>query len=127
MTIAVDFDGTIVEDKYPEIGNERPGAISTLRCLHAQGYTLILWTSRRDIALARAVLWCAERGLKFQYINESTDDDIRRYGGDTRKVGASLYIDDRGLIPIPDWDEIYRIVHERVPTRSDQVINEGYL
>jgi len=27
MTIAVDFDGTIVEHRYPEIGEEKPFAV----------------------------------------------------------------------------------------------------
>ena len=31
MTIAVDFDGTIVEDKYPAIGEEIPFATDTLQ------------------------------------------------------------------------------------------------
>lgn len=36
MIIAVDFDGTIVEHKYPEIGRERPFAITTLKMLIEQ-------------------------------------------------------------------------------------------
>ena len=31
MTIAVDFDGTIVEHRYPEIGPEIPFATETLK------------------------------------------------------------------------------------------------
>ena len=31
MIIAVDFDGTIVEHRYPKIGEERPFAIETLK------------------------------------------------------------------------------------------------
>ncbi len=46
MTIAIDFDGTIVEDKYPEIGTERPFATETLRMLIKQRHNLILWTVR---------------------------------------------------------------------------------
>ena len=36
MIIAVDFDGTIVEHKYPHIGKEIPFAISTLKRLQAE-------------------------------------------------------------------------------------------
>ena len=36
MIIAVDFDGTIVEHKYPEIGKEIPFAIATLKQLQAE-------------------------------------------------------------------------------------------
>ena len=43
MTIAVDFDGTIVEHRYPEIGEERPFAIDTLKMLIKDRHKLILW------------------------------------------------------------------------------------
>ena len=46
MTIAVDFDGTIVEHRYPEIGKEKPFAIDTLKKLIAQRHQLILWSVR---------------------------------------------------------------------------------
>ena len=45
MIIAVDFDGTIVEHKYPKIGKELPFAIETLLDLKADGHQLILWTA----------------------------------------------------------------------------------
>ena len=46
MTIAVDFDGTIVEHKYPEIGEERPFAIETLKMLIKDHHRLIMWSVR---------------------------------------------------------------------------------
>ena len=46
MIIAVDFDGTIVEHRYPAIGKELPFATSTLRQLMEDGHRLILWTVR---------------------------------------------------------------------------------
>ena len=33
MIIAIDFDGTIVSHKYPEIGNEIPFATATIKRL----------------------------------------------------------------------------------------------
>lgn len=44
MIIAVDFDGTIVEHKYPEIGRELPFAIETLKKLQQERHRLILWS-----------------------------------------------------------------------------------
>ena len=55
MTIAVDFDGTIVEHKYPEIGKEKPFAIDTLKQLAFEGHKLILWTSRDGKLLEDAI------------------------------------------------------------------------
>ena len=42
MIIAVDFDGTIVEHRYPEIGREKPFAFDTLKMLQKEGHRLIL-------------------------------------------------------------------------------------
>ena len=68
MTIAVDFDGTIVENKYPEIGKELPFAIHTLQLLQEEGNRIILFTSREGELLDAAVAFCHERGLDFYSI-----------------------------------------------------------
>ena len=46
MVIALDFDGTIVEHKYPEIGEEIPFATETIRMLIAERHKVILWSVR---------------------------------------------------------------------------------
>lgn len=126
MIIAVDFDGTIVRDEYPEIGEALPGAVETLRKLKKEGYALILWTCRTGLHLAKAVAWCAERGIRFDAINQNLRYQVERYNGsDPRKVGASIYIDDRGLYQLPGWDEIYRLVHEQLPT-DDELLDIEY-
>lgn len=122
MIIAVDFDGTIVEDKYPFIGSDLPGAIETLKKLKKEGYQLILWTCRTGKYLAEAVSFCANNGIRFDAINQSMRYNIVAHGGsDPRKVGADLYIDDRGIGGLPDWNEIYRIVHRRLPDNQDRI------
>ena len=45
MTIAVDFDGTIVEHRYPRIGREIPFATDTLKLLQQDQHRLILWSA----------------------------------------------------------------------------------
>lgn len=45
MTIAVDFDGTIVEHRYPRIGEEIPFATATLKMLINERHRLILYLS----------------------------------------------------------------------------------
>ena len=65
MIIAVDFDGTIVEHKYPEIGRELPFAIETLKKLQQERHRLILWSVREGKLLQEAVDFCRERGLEF--------------------------------------------------------------
>lgn len=122
MIIAVDFDGTIVKDKYPLIGEAVPGAIETLKKLKKEGYQLILWTCRTGKHLAEAVSFCANNGIRFDAINRSIRYNVVAHGGsDPRKIGAGLYIDDRGIAGLPDWNEIYRIVHRRLPDRLDMI------
>lgn len=108
MTIAVDFDGTIVEHKYPHIGHEKPFAIDTLKTLAAEGHRLILWTSREGALLEEAVSFCRQRGLEFYAVNSNQPqgglfEDSSRRG----KIIADVYIDDRNLGGIPDWGTIY--------------------
>lgn len=114
MTIAVDFDGTIVDHRYPAIGKERPFAVSTLRQLQADipDLHLILWTVREGDLLREAVDWCAERGLTFYAVNsnypgeEPPAADPEAPG--CRKLSADLYIDDRNYGTLPPWPDIYR-------------------
>ena len=65
MIIAVDFDGTIVEHKYPAIGKEIPFAIETLKKLQQERHFLILWSVRegRFIGRSGGVLSSAGTGI----------------------------------------------------------------
>ncbi len=96
--IAVDFDGTLCEDKWPAIGRANRKLISDL--IHAQemGDSVILWTCRTGEQLKEAVEWCAGHKLVFDAVNENIKERIDLYGGDTRKVSADVYIDDKNLI-----------------------------
>lgn len=114
MVIAVDFDGTIVEHKYPQIGKERPFAIATLKRLQAEQNILILWSVREGELLDEAVAFCRERGLEFYAVNSNyPEDDIEAYAPHFRKVNADMYIDDRNVGNLPDWGVIYEMIHNR--------------
>ena len=69
MVIALDFDGTIVEHKYPAIGEEIPFATETIRMLIAERHKVILWSVREGKLLDEAVNWCRERGIEFYAVN----------------------------------------------------------
>jgi hypothetical protein len=125
MIIAVDFDGTIVEDKYPEIGKLKPFAKWVINALRHEGYYMILWTSRSDKELSEAINFLAKEGITFDAINESNPENIAKYGRDTRKIFADLYIDDKNLMPFQSWNEIYDLVHKRLPSYVDKLIEEG--
>ena len=97
--VAVDFDGTLCEDKWPEIGDARESLIWHLRCRQARGDKIILWTCRTGDRLREAVEWCYLYGLIFDAINENLPEVIEYCGGDSRKIYADEYIDDKMVAP----------------------------
>ena len=116
MIIAVDFDGTIVEHRYPEIGKEMPFAVATLCQLQRDmpGLHIVLWTVREGRLLQDAVDWCEKRGLNFYAVNSNYPGEISSAADQgCRKVSADLYIDDRNLGGLPSWPEIYKKVSGR--------------
>lgn len=95
--IAVDFDGTLCENRYPKIGYAKPDMIRYLKERRLNGAKLVLWTCRVDELLDDAVRWCRNQGLIFDAVNENVPEVIAEFGGDTRKIFANEYIDDRNL------------------------------
>jgi len=115
MIIAVDFDGTIVEHRYPSIGRELPFATETLRKLVEEGHRLILWTVHEGRLLDEAVAFCRERGLEFYAVNRDyPEEEKERNNHFSRKLKADLWIDDRNLGGLPDWGTIYEMVHYKL-------------
>lgn len=109
MIIAIDFDGTIVEHKYPAIGPERPFAFDTLKALQKKGHRLIMWTHRSGQTLDEAVKYCKDNGLEFYAINKSYPEE-KWDNQFSRKINADLYVDDRNLGGLPTWGEIYLMI-----------------
>ena len=103
MTIAVDFDGTIVEHRYPKIGNEIPFAIQTLKMLIQDHHKLILWSVREG---------------------ELLDEDVEKNRHFSRKLKVDMWIDDRNVGGLPDWGTIYRMITER--KSYEDIMREEY-
>ena len=111
MTIAVDFDGTIVEHKYPAIGRELPFAIETLKKLRDEHHRLILWTVREGRLLDEALAFCRDRGLEFYAVNRDYPEEEKgRNNHYSRKLKADL--------------TIYGMIHDGT-TFSDLIRNAG--
>lgn len=108
MIIAIDFDGTIVEDRFPEIGSLKEGAREVINKLYLQ-HTIIIWTCRTGRIKNAAEHFLKRNNIQFHYINESCENNVRKHNNiDTRKVFADIYIDDRNLGFVVDWFEIER-------------------
>lgn len=94
--IAVDFDGFLFEDEFPKIGRPIDEHITLIKALQEAGHKLILWTGRNGQHLAEAVQ--AVRlyaNIKFDAVNENLPETIEKYGSDSRKIEADMYLDDR--------------------------------
>ena len=114
MTIAVDFDGTIVRHRYPAIGEEIPFATQTLKKLIEERHQLILWSVREGELLDDAVEWCRQRGVEFYAVNRDyPEEDIQLNEHFSRKLKVDLFIDDRNVGGLPDWGTIYQMIHDR--------------
>jgi hydroxymethylpyrimidine pyrophosphatase-like HAD family hydrolase len=111
LKIAVDFDGTIVEHKYPEIGKEILFAFDTLKALQKQKHQLILWTYRTGKELDEAVEFCRQNGIEFYAVNKSYPEEEFDEELSSRKIDADIYIDDRNVGGLPGWGEIYQMIN----------------
>lgn len=95
MYICVDFDGTIVDHRYPDIGEPVPGALEWLKRYQRYGARLILFTMRSDRPgqeyLTDSVDFLKENGIRLYGINRNPDQDSWT---DSPKAYGELYIDD---------------------------------
>ena len=106
-TLAIDFDGTLVEDRYPKIGKPILFAFDTLKKLQENGHRLILWTYRKGRALDEAVQFCKDQGIEFYAINMSFPEE-KWNPKDGRKIDADFFIDDRNIGGLKSWGEIHQ-------------------
>jgi hydroxymethylpyrimidine pyrophosphatase-like HAD family hydrolase len=109
MIIAIDFDGTIVEHRYPEIGRIRPFAFEALKALQEKQHRLILWTHRAGEELNKAVVFCREKGIEFYAVNKNYPEE-KWSENESRKILADIYIDDRNIGGLPPWSEIFQMI-----------------
>ena len=112
LTIAVDFDGTIVENKFPEIGKPKLFAFETLKKLQEDGHRLILWTYRAENKLEEAVEFCKNNGITFYAVNKSYPEEVFD-ATISRKILADIFIDDRNIGGMWGWGEIYQRLQSR--------------
>ena len=121
--LAIDFDNTIAEAVEPydgSIGEMFEDADYYINKLSNEGYYIIIWTCRGDIALVDVINWLNNKCIMYDSINENAPMDILGFKP-LPKVYADVYIDDKclGGLPLnkegkPDWNKIYNIVKESV-------------
>ncbi len=121
--IAIDFDGTVVEHKYPEIGKEMLFAFSTLKALQQKGHKLILWTIRTGKLLDEAVEYCKQNGVEFYAINKNYPEEILD-AETSRKLNVDIFIDDRNVGGFIGWSEVWQTLHPESGEFNHQLKNQ---
>ena len=116
MILAVDFDGTIVEQRYPAIGPIMPNAVESINRLYDDGHYIIIWTSRDGAPLLEAINFLLHEGVKFHRVNDGNPENIQEHGTNSRKVFAHRYIDDHNHGGFPGWKKILSDIQKESET-----------
>lgn len=125
LRVAVDFDGTIVENRYPAIGKPQLFAFETLRALQGNGILLILWTVRNGKLLNEAVEFCRSNGIEFYAINKNHPDEPEDLKA-PRKLDVDIYIDDRNVGGFIGWGEVWScILPEKLTNKEGNRFMKG--
>lgn len=113
MIIAVDFDGTLHLGHYPEIGIQAPDAVKIMRRLKDEGHYIIINTCRSGELLVEAINWLLSHDVPFDRVNDNEPGNTAKYGSNSRKVFADIYVDDRQVGGLPPWEEVYGFVKRK--------------
>ena len=117
--LAIDFDGTIVEHKFPFIGEPKPNVVEVINRLYNEGHSIIIWTCRtsqndfKDVPNSEPTIFDVYKFLGRHKIPFTTinHNDPKNPFQPSPKVYADIYIDDKQLGGIPDdWEEIYELI-----------------
>ena len=109
-TIAIDFDGTIVEHDYPKIGKEMLFAFATIKELQKKGHKCILFTYRTGELLDEAVEYCRKNGVEFYAVNKNYPEE-KESDHLPRKLNVDIFIDDRNVGGFLGWSATWQILH----------------
>lgn len=90
----IDFDGTIVEEKFPDVGEPIAETIDFIRKLQKNGHKWILITMREGVFLENALEFLAINDILPDAVNDNLPERIEKWGNNPRKIYADIYIDD---------------------------------
>lgn len=120
MTVAIDFDGTLVSWNFPLVGKDI-GAVDVCKDLIKKGVKIILFTMRDKEYLDDAVKWCKDNGIELYGVNSNPNQTW----SESRKVHSDIYIDDQALgcplkedksissRPFVDWDKVREMLKDK--------------
>lgn len=103
--IAIDFDGCLCKNMWPNIGLPNFDAINAAIRAKQEGAALILWTCRVGEKLENAIQFCKSYGLEFDAVNDNLPERVAFYSANPRKVNADEYWDDLSVFVSAAADE----------------------
>ena len=114
MIIALDFDGTVVEHEYPEIGDPVPLALDWLHWFQSQGARIILWTMRSGEKLDAAARYLAQNDVQLWALNHNPEQaswtsSPKCYAHvmvDDTAAGTPVIYPGAGRRPYVDWEQV---------------------
>lgn len=109
LVLGIDFDGTIVEENFPEIGAIKPKTVQLMKDAGEKGHLVIVWTARSGSALNEAIQFLFKNEIPFDYINENPEDPYAIRGEQGRKIFCDYYLDDRA-VHVDDIDKIIGVI-----------------
>lgn len=92
-----DFDGTIVKNKFPDIGEPIQDVIQIAIMAKLKGDYVILNTMREGKYLEDALKFCKSVGIEFDAVNDNLEHMKEFYQNNPRKIYADYYIDDHNF------------------------------
>lgn len=104
--IAIDFDGCLCKNMWPNIGLPNFDAINAAIRAKQEGAALILWTCRVGEKLENAIQFCKNYGLEFDAVNDNLPERVAFYNANPRKVNADEYWDDLSVFVSAAADEV---------------------
>lgn len=124
MIISIDFDGTIVKDEYPSIGTLSANAAETIAKLKRDGHTIVINTCRAGELALDAINFLLASKVPFDRVNENDPVNVLKFGGNTRKIFADVYIDDRNVCGMPDWATMYQWITAKALDKKENLKND---
>jgi hydroxymethylpyrimidine pyrophosphatase-like HAD family hydrolase len=119
LIIAIDFDGTIVDNKYPEVGKLKSHAKEVINFLHEKGHKIIIWTCRGRSLEQDAVDFLDLNGIYYDYCNNNLPESIQYWKFESRKISYDVLIDDRNLNGFIGWDNVLDCLKKQFPEQIE--------
>lgn len=114
-TVAIDFDGTIVEHRFPKVGDLKMNVVKKIKAWYEKGHTIIIWTCRTDKYADEAKAFLDKNNIPYHFFNENPSSRIK-----SRKVLADIYLDDRAL----NVDDINSFNIDSLSFEEDEILQD---